>query len=78
VFKDPECRSVLDASNAIQEFQLDKDMLDWGASGAILRKDRILEFLNEMDLSERELEPAENSLKELTDGSEYVLFAWEG
>jgi hypothetical protein len=50
-------------------------VLDWGASGAILTKDRILGFLNEMPEAERTA--AVTMLDTLTDGTEYVLFAWE-
>ena len=53
-------------------------VLDWGASGAILNKKRIVEFLNEMGLSETERKLAMSNLVGLANGTEYLLFAWEG
>jgi len=53
-------------------------VLDWGASGAILQKGRIVEFLKEMELPEEELQLAKDNLIGLTSGTEYALFAWEG
>lgn len=52
-------------------------VLDWGSSGARLTKARIIEFLNDFEVSRLTGEPDLSRIDALEDDREYILFACE-
>lgn len=67
----------VEIQNLLESLKYGGKVFDWGASGARLTKEQIVEFLNESIGSTMTRGVAHAKVQTLEDGREYILFACE-